>query len=776
MINKYAVVSKLEVGSFIVILLAGVLFGYFVYDTSRFIGESDSLYLVKEQQNIAEVITSLDAVHKVFVFESGFEQAANRKNIRESVSIANSEIEKLKIANKNSHKQNLQLFLMVDPVIRDLRQLLNTDSEQNPPNSQLLYGLSTQRLNSTLKELRNRQSQVNRDQFGIISEYHKQLERFRGSILTLILGTISLVTLVISLNMKQRHSQSKLASGRKLISDAVNSLDEGVVLTNESDDCLVINETLNKLSPELNDQLKIGRSFEEAFAATINRGHLQLVEDQTHLLIENSAIADSTDNKATPKEYLSQSGKYMRVTKRNRKGAGKIITFSDITYLKLAQKQLQHQATMDGLTGLSNRNHFLSKLQDALSRSKRYGHKVALMVFDLDKFKQVNDTLGHAVGDELLISVAKRITSNLREIDVSARMGGDEFAAYLDQIKDIREVRITADRIITELHQQLKIEGVDIEVSSSIGVALFPDNADELSTLLKHADAACYHAKQMGRNNYQVYNRDMKVRAMQQMTMEARLRGALDEDSLLLNYQPQLELSSQRIIGMEAFLRWNDAKLGQVSPDEFIPLAEKTGLIAEMGEWVIRQACSQIRKWIDKNHAPVQVAINISHKQFRLHNLPVIIDKALNDFSISPKMLALEITEAVIMSDIHAAVETLNILGDRGLTLVIDDFGTGSSSLYRLQQLPIHALKIDQSFIKDIIKNKGARDITAAIIAIAQKLHLRTIAEGVETDAQAKILKDLGCDIIQGYLVDRPMCAADFEKAFTQNLISLGTG
>ncbi len=763
MTEKFSAVSKLEVGSFIIVLLAGAIFGFFVYDESGFIKKDDSLNLIQQQQNTTEIITTLLSIKKIIVTDQSFEKLSTRQQLQRVVEDAKKQFE---VMTENGFYSGNKLFDLVNPLIRDLIKWTTSGTGEYPARSQFIYNLSLERLQNTLFELHRHENNIRSNHGKVITKYHDQLDGFRDSILTLLLGTISLITLVISLNIKQRQWQSRLAKGRLLISDSVNSLNEGVILTDKHDECLVINDPMVKLVPELSKRVKSGSSFEDAFNQVIHNGVLKLIEVQTHHLMKSNSDNNNAEQN-TSKEYLSKSGIYLRVTKRNLKNARKIITFSDITYLKLAQQELHQQATVDGMTGLSNRNHFLSKLQDALSRSKRHGHKVALMVFDLDKFKQVNDTLGHAFGDELLISVAERISNSLREIDASGRIGGDEFAAYLDQIKDVREVRITADRIIEVLHQKLEIDGIDMEVSSSIGIALYPDDADELNVLLKHADSACYHAKQMGRNNFQMYNRDMKVRAMEQMTLESRLRMAIEENALELNYQPQMDLKTQKLTGMEVFLRWNDSKLGNVPPNEFIPLAEKTGLIVKMGEWVIRQACAQLREWIDMNKSPLSLSINISSKQFQLQNLPDIIDRALNDYALSAKMLALEITEAIIMNDLNTASETLHELSKRGLTLIIDDFGTGSSSLYRLKELPIQALKIDHSFIHRLTEDEDAREITAAIIAIAQKLHLNTIAEGVETECQAKALNELGCDTIQGYWINKPMSAIEYNESFS---------
>lgn len=752
-----AAVSKLELGTFAVILFVGLFFGFYIIDRSEFVDESKALYLIQQQRNISNVIDSMGNLSHTFDTEFKGEYFVNKTLLLQNVEKTQVSLNLTFSEDRLHSAENTQLIENVEHVLNDISTWLTEGTEQRSADSRLVVEMSLERLKSSIIRFKEVEASIRAAQEDTIKAYHGGIETFRRSLITLLLGIISLIILLIALNAKQRQSQTILARERKLISDSVNNLDEGIVLTDLTDRCLVVNKTLATLCPALADTIVLGESFEDAFSASVNRGELKLIEDQTHHLVNKTDIKNGADNRPkSSKEYLADSGSYLKITKRETKGTGRIVTFSDITYLKKAQQQLHRQATKDGLTGLANRNFFISKLGEAIERSDRFGHKVALMAFDLDRFKQVNDTLGHAIGDELLCSVANRIKANLRTIDVSARMGGDEFAAYLDQIKDTREIKITADRIIKELHQRLEIEGIDVEVSSSIGIALYPDDADTVSDLLKHADSACYQAKQMGRNNYQIYNKDMKVQALRQMTMESRLRIAISENTLTLNYQPQLNLAKNVIDGVEAFIRWNDPKLGNVPPDQFIPLAEKTGLIAEIGEWVIRHACQQIRHWMDQGQPPVQVAINLSPRQFRLQNLPIIIDKALSDYNIAPSMLALEITESVIMSDLHTAVETLQELGDRGLTLIIDDFGAGSSALYRLKELPIHALKIDQSFIRDMINSENARDITGAIIAIAQKLNLKTIAEGVETKEQVRILNELGCNAIQGYLLQKP--------------------
>lgn len=749
-------VSKLEMGTFAVILIVGLLLGFYIVDRSEFVDESKALDLIQQQQDISTVIDSMGNLSRTFDTELNNEFLVKKNLLLQNVKKTHLSLNQAFQRNKLENTENTQLLKNAEHVLNDISKWLTEGTEQHSADSRLVVELSLERLKSSIVRLEDLEESIRTQQEATIKAYHGGIETFRRSLITLLLGTISLITLLIALNAKQRQSQTNLATERKLISDSVNNLDEGVVLTNLEGRCLVVNKTLSTLCPALAERLILGESFENAFTASLDREELKLIEDQTHHLVDKPDIEGCTDKTKSAKEYVTDSGTYLKITKRETKDTGRIVTFSDITYLKTTQQQLHRQATKDGLTGLANRNFFIGKLGEALDRSDRFGHKIALMVFDLDRFKQVNDTLGHAVGDELLRSVANRIKANLRTIDVSARMGGDEFAAYLDQIKDTREIKITADRIIKELHQRLEIEGIDVEVSSSIGIALYPDDADNLSDLLKHADSACYQAKQMGRNNYQIYNKDMKVQALRQMTMESCLRTAITENTLTLHYQPQLNLAENVIDGVEAFIRWNDPKLGNVTPDQFIPLAEKTGLIAEIGEWVIRHACQQIQQWMNQGRPPVQVAINLSPRQFRLQNLPIIIDKALSDYNVAPSMLALEITESVIMSDLHAAVETLQELGDRGLTLIIDDFGAGSSALYRLKELPIHALKIDQSFIKDMIHSENAKDITGAIIAIAQKLNLKTIAEGVETEEQVQILTELGCNAIQGYLLQKP--------------------
>ncbi|MDO6459820.1 EAL domain-containing protein [Granulosicoccaceae sp. 1_MG-2023] len=758
-INREPAISRLEIASYLAILLIGLWFAYFVHKKSEFSESDTAQVLIEKQAQLGQVSSALEKVHQTLQLERNFGSATGLQRISAVIAEARRHIGTTTVESTGGNSLAAeQLLSTID------KWLTNETPRGIPLTSTKAYRLSVEALEDSLDDMRAEQQRLAAAQHKLIASYKDRFSSFRVSVLTLLLGSMSLIVLVISLNIKQRQTQTKLANERKLISDSVNNLEEGVVLTDSEDRCLVINETLGRICPKLRARLKIDQSFEDAFARSINRGDMRLIEVQTHHLIESDVVSAGTNRNETPREYMTESGIYLRVTKRDAENGSRIITFSDITYLKLAQRQLHHQATKDGLTGLANRNHFLEQLESALAGSRRHGHKVALMLFDLDKFKQVNDTLGHAVGDELLRTVANRIRENLREIDVSARMGGDEFAAFLDQIKDVREVRITADRILKQLHQRLEIEGIDVEVSSSIGIALFPDDASNLSTLLKQADSACYHAKQLGRNNYQIFNRDMKIRAMQQMTMESRLRTALADNALSLSFQPQLDLQTGQYCGMEAFLRWKDHKLGSVRPDHFIPIAEKTGLIAEIGEWVIREACKQIRHWMDAGQEPMQLAVNISPRQFRLQNLPVIVDKALGDFDVDPSLLAFEITESIIMNDLSTSVDTLKELGARGVTLVIDDFGAGSSSLYRLKELPIHALKIDQSFVNSMLDNADSREITAAIIAIAQQLKLRTIAEGVETREQQDLLQTLGCDAVQGYLIHKPTDASEIDR------------
>lgn len=435
----------------------------------------------------------------------------------------------------------------------------------------------------------------------------------------------------------------------------------------------------------------------------------------------------------------------------------------DITDLKQAQEKLEYQALYDSLTGLPNRHHCKTLLERALEERQESGKPLALLFLDLDNFKKINDTLGHDVGDQVLIKVARRLRISLEGLDVTmARMGGDEFVVLLHEADGPEQVRFCANLLTRTFNQPLQLEEQTVDITFSIGIAVFPDHGQTVSTLLKHADIALYEAKRAGRNRSCHFNEQMMHQLQQQQNILQQLRQTLEDPvtrGLSLAVQPQLSLANNRFACAECLCRWNDPVLGFVPPDQFIPVAEDSGLILDLGLWVIEQACQLLQQHGQALQACgiQRLAINLSARQFFDPGLVRQLQQSVKDHDLLPEQLELELTESVLLDDLELATTHMKQLRNSGFHIAIDDFGTGFSSLSYLKKLPITALKIDQSFVRDIPGDLQDTEITAAIIAMAQKLGLSTIAEGVENETQLAFLREQGCDLVQGYLLARPM-------------------
>lgn len=430
----------------------------------------------------------------------------------------------------------------------------------------------------------------------------------------------------------------------------------------------------------------------------------------------------------------------------------------DITERKQAEARLNHLAYYDDLTGLPNRALFADRMHQAMSEADRHECMAAIMYLDLDLFKHINDSLGHDAGDSLLVQVARRLSGAVREGDTVARMGGDEFTIILPDVGHVNEVSMVADRIMTVFSEPFRVEDRDLYISASIGITLYPLDDCDLEGLLKDADTAMYHAKDAGRNRYQFYSTQMTAQAMDRLQIEHGLRRALAEDEFEIHYQPKVNLHSGAITGMEALLRWRHPKQGLLSPGHFIGVAEETGLIVPLGEWVLRRACVETRRLQCAGFPRLSVAVNISARQFH-SDLVETVSRILEESRLSACYLELEITESLLMGDARELTEMLEQLAGLGVKLLIDDFGTGYSSLNYLKRFPIHALKIDRSFVKDITTNPDDAAITTAIINMAHSLGLETVAEGVEQEEQLDFLVSRACDFMQGFYFSRPVPA-----------------
>ena len=445
-------------------------------------------------------------------------------------------------------------------------------------------------------------------------------------------------------------------------------------------------------------------------------------------------------------------------------------------------EQVRYVAYHDSLTGLPNRKMFKDYLTRVAAEAQRNMQTLAILFLDLDNFKRINDTMGHQAGDKLLKSFADRLSSCLRETDMLAhpvdehaselvaRLAGDEFIILLPDTTGPGDAQKVAIRIIDSLIEPFIVNQQELHISTSIGIALFPTDGADGNELLKNADIAMYSAKKLGRNNYQYYSSEMNEEAIHKLKIESRLRRAVENNELELHYQPQMNLSTGQIIGVESLLRWRDEELGQVSPEVFIPIAEEYGLIIPISEWVILEACRQARKWQDTYHSPIMMSVNISAVHFNGQDLESVIAKSLKRTGLDPQHLELELTETSILQDPDLATKTLNAFKQMGLQISLDDFGTGYSSLSYLMKLPIDKLKIDKSFIQHIKADTSGASIVSAIIAMAHSLKLSVIAEGVELEEHMQLLRKMHCDMVQGYFIARPMPASEFEAMMVDSL------
>ncbi len=439
---------------------------------------------------------------------------------------------------------------------------------------------------------------------------------------------------------------------------------------------------------------------------------------------------------------------------------------------KRNEQGLSYLANYDGLTGLANRLLFRERLDRALIRADRNKTLVALLVIDLDRFKNINDTLGHDAGDQLLIKVAGRLEQCTREGDTIARLGGDEFTIIMEDVKAFEDAVKIVDKVLNGMKNSFDLLSREIYVSPSVGISMYPLDDTDAGNLLKNADSAMYSAKESGRNCYRFYTVDMNKKLLLNLNMEAKLRRAIERQEFVLNYQPKFDIHTQELLGAEALIRWHCPDDNVISPAVFIPLAEETGLIGVITDWVIKEACRQNSEWQQQGYAPIRMAINISPRQFAQENISRRIFNQIICADLAPKYVELEITEGALMDDVEKSNQILKELKGRGIHISIDDFGTGYSSLSYLKKFHIDTLKIDQSFVRDIMEDADDAAIVSAVIAMAKSLRLNVIAEGVETPDQLNYLAAKGCNEAQGYLLGKPVTAKEFTKFFDSKVVS----
>jgi diguanylate cyclase (GGDEF)-like protein/PAS domain S-box-containing protein len=468
---------------------------------------------------------------------------------------------------------------------------------------------------------------------------------------------------------------------------------------------------------------------------------------------------------------------------RHGRVTGAVMVFHDASATRALSNKMIHLAQHDSLTDLPNRTFFSTRLTEAIAKAHRYRRKLAVLYLDVDRFKYVNDSLGHVIADRVLQSVASRLRTSVRASDMVSRQGGDEFVILLSEVGDAPDAAVSAEKILLAVRTLHRIDQYDLHLTASIGIVTYPADGTDAETLMKNADFAMYHAKDSGRNNYQFFRADMNLRALERQSLETDLRVALENREFELHYQPKVNLETGAITAVEALLRWHHPLRGFVPPAHFIPVAEACGVIVPIGRWVLSEACRQSRAWRDAGLPPLRVAINVSPLELREKDFVATVRTILARVGLDPLYLELELTETFLMQDAAVTVEVLRALKELGVTLALDDFGTGYSSLSHLQRFPIDTLKIDRSFVRDLATNADAASIVSAVIAMGESLHKRVVAEGVETQEQVAFLQQHGCPEAQGYYFSRPVDAAQLAILVGGNLadtavamIGLGKG
>lgn len=568
-----------------------------------------------------------------------------------------------------------------------------------------------------------------------------------------------LVTRLVRSEHQSRKAFVQLQDSERHVQAVLDNVDEGIITISDIGNVELFNPGAERMFGYRSTDV-IGRNISMLMPEPNRSGHDGYLRDYLRtgearmIGIEREVDALRSSGEIFPID--------LRVSEFYLTGRRQFIgTIREATQRKAAEAKLLHVANHDGLTGLPNRNLIQDRIQQSIARAHRTGTKFAVMFLDLDKFKTINDSLGHNTGDLLLQMVAGRIGSCLREEDSVGRQGGDEFIILLASLGAAEDSALVAKKILEVMSAPFVINGQDLRSSVSVGIAVYPQDGEEVETLLKNSDTAMYHAKEAGRSNYQFFAKAMNAIAAERLLLENSLSQAIDRSELLLHFQPLVNIADGSIVATEALVRWNHPKLGLVAPNRFIPVAEDSGLIVALGEWVLRHACHQLGQWRAQGIPLRRMVVNLSPRQFRQQHLVQTFSRVLNETGVDPGWLGLEITEGVIMENPEASIGVLREMKAMGIELSLDDFGTGYSSLSYLKRFPIDKLKIDRSFVSDITTDADDEAMVAAIIVMAHQLGMRVVAEGVETEAQLAFLREQGCDEYQGYYFSRPLPAGE---------------
>jgi len=585
---------------------------------------------------------------------------------------------------------------------------------------------------------------------------------------------VSVALLVVALYIVIRQiifirSERALLESHQFATEIITNAGEGIIVYDKQLRYVVWNQFMEELTGLTSDDV-IGRRAVDVFPHITE----QHVDELLVRALNGETVAAPDIHYYVPGGGEQRQGWASAVYRPHRDGLGHIIgviaLIRDITQRKKAEQQIEYQAYHDALTGLANRRLFHEHLTLALALASRRRRTVGVLFLDLDHFKLVNDTLGHTLGDDLLRQISARLRDCVREGDTVARVGGDEFTIVLQDMEAKEDAALVAQKVLHAIAAPIDLGGNRIYVTASIGITLFPDDGDDAETLLKNADNAMYRAKAEGRNTYQMSTQEMNRSSQERLTLESGLHQAIEREEFELYYQPQIDLRTMKIVGMEALLRWHHPQRGLMAPGSFISVAEERGHIVVIGDWVLRTACRQARSFLDKGLQEFRVAVNLSARQFRERGLAESVEAAVNAAGIDPHCLELEITESVAMENVELTLKILTTLRKIGITIAIDDFGTGHSSLSYLKRFPIDTLKIDRGFVEDLPDRFEDAAIVRSVIQLARGLNLRVIAEGVETREQLTFLRQHDCREVQGYFFSYPVPAAEFERLLEDGL------
>ncbi len=570
---------------------------------------------------------------------------------------------------------------------------------------------------------------------------------------------------------ERKRIEEALRRSEKRLSSITSSVAEGIYVLDEKGRILFMNPEAERLLGWNMEEVREKSFHDLVHFRTRDGAPLPLQRCNMHKVIKTGKRFSSTDE-----VFVRKNGSVFPISViaapiiEEGRIIASITAFSDITELKRREEEINVLAHHDALTGLPNRRLFRDIITVELAQARRNRKKMGVLFLDLDRFKDINDTLGHDTGDLLLQEVARRFKISIRQSDTIARIGGDEFNIIIPDITQAEAAAEVARKIIDSLRRPLTIADHHLMITTSIGISVYPDDTEELDNLLNYADMAMYHAKESGRNQYRFYNPAINIRTLERMKFESRLRQALDRGELVLYFQPLVDVPTRQTVSAEALVRWAHPEMGLLEPRQFIPAAEEIGLITSIDEWVLRAACSQIKKWMDSGLSRMCVTVNLSAKEFQSPDLARTVKTVLKRTRLSPKCLSIELTESTAMDNIELTVSRLNELRDIGVQISIDDFGTGYASLNYLKRLPIRRLKIDRVFVREIETNPDDRALISAVVKMAHTLEMKVIAEGVETENQLSFLSSTNCDEAQGFLFSRPVSAGEFEDRLLKKM------